>query len=802
MAQVSNNPVSQAPLFEEEKSNFDIMEWLFKFLHYWYIFVISIILFVALALLQNRKWIPQYMSMGTIIIKESGATYGGSQMLMQGFGIDGGYKNINNQVIILSSYDLMCRVVDSLPFMKVDYITQGRFRTRNVYTNTPIIVEAASIRPDIYGVLFAVDFEEDGTLRISSTNEDFPLSATAHYGQPLKTPLFEATIWPTEHMVNAGKIYFRFRDRGSLVSDFSSRLSLSFVTEGSSVLQLALVSTTPQRDCDFIDKLCQIYLQDNLNRKNDVADNSLRFINQQLEILQQSLSVSESAMTNFRKENKFVDVSAYASTLMQKMENYDAQELTLRLKTTYLDYLANYLETNIQQGGVVAPSSLGLNEPMLMTLVQQLNDLQIQRSELSEKNVYYAKYTTDIENVKAAITEVINSMRITLDIERNDLQSRYAEVERGIQNLPEKELQMVAIERNYRIDDSYYTFFLQKRAEAEIQKASNTPDNSVLDKARVVSLTNASQTNKTMMRYLIIGLIIPLVLVVLIELLNNKIRTPKEAEHLSSFPLIGSIRHAKTQNPILTKSNPRSSYAEMLRTIRTRIEFIVRRKTGIVLTVTSTQSGDGKTYLSTNLAALYAMTGKKTLLIDMDIRKPNVYEKLGMEQTQGVTNYIIGECGLDDIILSDTPYDFDIMQAGTIPPNPGELIRSDKLAEMLRLLRERYEFIIIDSSPIGQVPDAYALIEQTDLTLYVIRCMITNRYFCKNTLQDLSENFKDKIQLILSDIPFEKKGLSIGKGYGYGYGYGYGGYGYGGYGYGYGAHHKKKNEYNYYSDDE
>lgn len=781
------------PLFEEEKSNIDIMDWVFKILRFWYLFVLAVIIAMGLALLQNRKWMPQYLSSGTIIIKEYTNSYG-SQALMQGFGVDAGYKNVNNQVIMLSSYDLMCRVVDSLPFMKVDYITQGRFRTRNIYRKTPVLVEPEWVYAYAYGLLFELHLQDDGSLRIISTDEDLPLDVIAHYGEVLETPLFKATIWPTENMQGKGKMYFRFRDKASLVADFSSRLNLSFVTEGSSVLSLSLVSETPARDCEFIDKLSQLYLEDNLNRKNDVADNSIRFINKQLEILQQSLTVSEGAMTNFRQENKFVDVSSYASTLMQKMENYDAQQMALRLKETYLDYLTNYLQTNMAEGNVVAPSSLGLNEPMLMTLVQQLNDLQIQRSELTEKNVYYAKYTKDIDNVRNAITEVVKSMRASLEIEKNDLHTRYVQVEKDIKKLPEKELEMVAIERNYRIDDNYYTFFLQKRAETEIQKASNTPDNDILDKARTMYVTNAAQKRRTTTTYLFIGLIIPLALIIVLELLNNKIRTPKEAERLSVFPLVGSVRHVKSQNPTLVNKNPRSSYAEMLRTIRTRIEFVVRRKSNILLTITSTQSGDGKTFLSTNLAALYAMTGKKTLLIDMDIRKPNVHEKLGMDSGPGITNYLIGECSLEDILLTDTPYEFDIIRAGTVPPNPGELIRSEMLSDLLTDLRKRYEFIVVDSSPIGQVPDAYALVEQTDLTLYVVRCMKTNRHFCKNTLQQLAVNYRDKVQLVLSDIPMEKKGLHYaGKGYSYTYNYGYG-YGYGNYG--------GKNEYNYYSDEE
>ena len=411
------------------------MEWVFKILRYWYLFVISIALALVFALLQNRKWIPQYLSSGTILIKEYTNAYGGSQALMQGFGVDPGYKNVNNQVIMLSSYDLMSRVVDSLPFMHTEYITQGRFRTRNLYRNTPILIEPTMVNGYAYGILFEIQLREDGSFLITSTDEHVPFSVTSHYGEPIKSSLFEAIVWPTENMVSSGKLYFRFRDKVSLVNEFSARLSLSFVSEGSTVLNLALVSETPQRDCEFIDKLSELYLQDNLDRKNDVANNSIRFINEQLALLQKSLMVSESAMTNFRQENKFVDVSSYASTLMQKMENYDAQEMSLRLKETYLDYLTQYLHANMEEGSIVAPSSLGLNEPMLMTLVQQLNDLRIQRGELSDKNVYYAKYTKDIENVTAAINEVVNSMRTSLEIEKNDLNARYAQVQSDIKNL-------------------------------------------------------------------------------------------------------------------------------------------------------------------------------------------------------------------------------------------------------------------------------------------------------------------------------------------------------------------------------
>lgn len=795
------------PNQQDEGSDFNAIEWLFRILHYWYLFVIGAVLALGLSMLQNRKWLPAYYSQGTIIIKET-MGYGGASTsaLMQGFGVDASYKNVNNQVIMLGSYDLMCRVVDSLPFLQTEYLTQGRFRTRNLYHQTPIVVESESIDAHSFGMMFEVDFLKDGSLRVSSANEDLPFETITHYGELIDCSFFKARIWPTQQMVSSGKVFFRFRTQESLVSEFMGRLQLNFVGTGSTVLALALISETPERDCEFLDKLAQIYLLQNLEQKNEVADNSIRFINEQLDNLQQSLEVSEGAMTDFRQQNKFVDVSAYAGTLMSKIAGYDQQNMALRLKETYLDYLTNYLSTNIESGAVIAPSSLGLNEPMLMTLVEQLNDLRLQRGELTERNVYYAKYTKDIENVKTTIHEVVNSMRASLEIEKQDLKDRYVEVERDIQRLPEKELQMVAIERNYRIDDNYYTFFLQKRAEAEIQKASNTPDNTILDKARTTAVMNPKAKRKTTTTYLAIGLLLPLILVVTSELMNNKVRTPKDMQRLSVFHQIGTVRHAKSQNPTLVRDNPRSSYAEMLRAIRTRLEFITKRKDKIVLLVTSTESGDGKTFLSSNMASLYAMTGRRTILVDMDVRKPNLHTKLGLSKGKGVTNYIIGDCELDDIIETNTPFGFHFMRAGSIPPNPGELIHSDKMTDMINTLRERYDYIIIDTSPIGLVPDAYALIEQTDVCLYVVRCMQTSRSFCQQTLEqiaDVVEN-KDKVQLVLSDIPTEghnayRYGYGYGSGYGYGYGYGhmskYGKYGkYVGY--------KTKKVHNYYSDSE
>lgn len=783
---------------DEERSNFNIMEWVFRIIHYWYLFVIGVAIAYGVAYLMNRRWVPQQYSQATIILKEQ-ANYSGMNIeLMRGFGLEQGYNNISNQLIMLGSYDIMSRVIDSLPFFRTEYIAKGRFKTRNLFRATPFTIETTRINPRAYNQLFEVNFQKDGTIHIQSTNEDMPLDIITRYGEPIECALFSGTIWPTELMINNGTVCFRFRDREGLINEFRGRLQMDFIASSSTVLALALVSDCPERDCEFLDKLSEIFVMKNLESKNEVAARSIKFINEQLSGLMSDLEVSETAITNFRQENKFLDVSTYAGQLMGKISSYDGETMKLRLKETYFDYLTNYLNTNIESGAIIAPASLGVTDPMLTQLVGQLNDLRLQRGELTEKNVYYAKYTKDMENVKEAITEVISSMRASLEIERQDLATRYQEVEEQIQGLPEKELQMVSIERKYRIDDNYYTFFLQKRAEAEIQRASNVSDNKILDRAMTTAIMNANTKRNTTTTAIAIGLLIPLGIIVLSELLNNKVRTPREAVSISPYHLLGTLRHAKSQNPTLVKDHPRSSYAEMLRSIRTRLEFIVKRKDKIMLTITSTESGDGKTFLSTNIATLYATSKRKTILIDMDIRKPNIHTKLGLPKGLGITDYLIDQCELEDIIQRDTPFGFDFIRAGTVPPNPGELMHSDKLMNLLKLMKEQYDYVIIDTSPVGLVPDAYTVIEQTDVCLFVIRCLRTEKAFCRETLELLSEIIEtpEKVQLILSDIPNE--GYHGGYRYGSGYGYGYGvGNGYG-YGYGYGGTKKsKKHKYRY-----
>lgn len=775
---MSNAPDLDKNNFTEEESSFDIKEWFFHFLHYWYLFVIAILIALGASYLKNRTWLPEFQTSGTMIIESGGNAYG-SQAIMQGFGVQSGYRNMNNQVIMLRSYDLLSRVVDSLPFMRVDYINKGRFKTRNLYRNTPIYITSEHLSPDAYNHLYKISLRKNGTYTITIDEEknysSFKLDGKV--GEPLVHNLFSITVTDLRDYSDDVDMYFQFKSKERLVNEFYSRLQFAYVMEGASILQVSLNSQTPDRDVDFINKLCDVFILDNLTLKNHAAIKTITFIDDQLDLLQESLAVSEDEMTSFRQSNQIVDVSSYVGDILAKSTQYDNKKRELELQENYLNYLVNHIQNNIDGGGVIAPLTLGVNDAMLIQLVQQINDKYLELGELSERNIYYDKTKKEIEILKNSISEVVKSMRLSLSIEKDEVTRRLREIDNEIKKLPQKELQMIAIERRYRVDDNYYTFFLQKRAEAEIQKASNRPDNSVLDKARVMSVTNGKAPTKTMTTYLLLGLLIPAVFVLLLKLLNNKITTEKDAEKASSFPLIGSVRHTQSQDPMLAIKKPRSSYAEMYRVIRTRLEFIVQRKSDILITVSSAESGDGKTYFGANLAAVYAVTGKKTLLVDMDIRKPNIYELFDMPNDPGITNYLLGEATLSNIIKHTENNYYDVLTVGSIPPNPGEIVRSEKLKNMFQELRKTYEYIIVDTSPIGLVADAYPIAMMSDINLFVVRMNKTNKTVVKKLTEQLKNDKLPHVYTILNDVAIEKNRYTKYSAYNYGYGYGYGTYG-------------------------
>ena len=791
---------NETPIIEEEESNFNILEWVFRFLRYWYLFVIALVIALGLAYLKNRSWMPAYYTEGKVIIESS--TANNAYNFMQGFGGGMDYINTNNELLILGSYDLINRTVRDLPF-GVDFYTRGHFRTHNLYGREPIAINLKYADMQLYGCEFRFIPIDDNNFEIvledDFSKELFPdFKIKGQYGVPFENFLMFATIdklyLPTEN----AEFLFRFRDFYSLEEEFAARLQLSYIGEMSSVISVSLTGNVVARDRDFINALCTEFLEANLEEKNEEATRTINFINDQLAFIFDSLQISENRLRQYRRQNNMVDVNAYTSSVLSKLSALDAQRSELTLKEAYFDELAEYLKESVTEERLVAPSSIGVSDPVLLDLVSKFNELQQKRSDLGEKNPQYERYSKRMDEVRTTMLEVLENVRRVHDMERAAFEKEYRGVMADLQDLPEKELMMINYERAYKINDNYYTFLLQKQSEAQIRKASNVPDNKILQKARISQLpVNGGDKIKIYLLFVIIGLLIPSAYVILKEFLNTTIRGERDVMKITNIPVLGTIRHADpSETKVQTAEKPKSLFTEGFRLIRSRVEFIVKRKKDISVLITSAESGDGKTFFALNLSGVYSLVSNKMILLDMDIRNPRLTEKLGYKNNKGLVHVLIGEATLDEVIIKDDQeLGFHFLPAGITPPNPAELVRSEEMMKLLDELKKRYDYRIIDASPLGLVSDAYALTSITDVNLLVTRVFKSDKAFFRNFIEQVQQDNVNNPYIVLNDLQVPKKGG--GGRYGK---YGYGRYGYGKYGYG-NNHYYHQQSAKYYTED-
>ena len=757
---------------DDEESTFDVMEWIIKILHHWYLFVIFLAITLGIAFLINRTWKPVYQVSAQILLG-AGQAPPNSQVVMQGFNLNTAYRNIDNQMIILTSNDLIRKTLSKID-LSVDYYTSGHFKTNNLYGISPIDIKSDQINDNAYGVQF--DFKDvDGNSYSITHQRDKQLGElhfTGKYGQVLSTPYFTIIVNKTDFFYPKTAIHFAFLSEDYLADYFSSRIALNFVTNNSTVLSVSMTGTVYQRDIDFLNKLCDEFLIENLRQKNEEASRTIAFIDKQLEEISDSLHQSENKLQDFRKITKVFDMNTYTATLMGHLTSSQEKRLSLQLKESYLNYLDNYIKRNLNKDQIMTPSSLGIVDPILVELLNQFNAAQIKLAQTTPQNPFYEKYSEDLARIRIALQDAIKNVRAGFDVEKQELENQSQTTTSQLETLPEIENKMGSFEREYKMNDAYYTYLLQKRAEAQIQQASNVPDNTILERARMISITNGSEKSHTLMMALILGLLIPLVIIILKEFLKLKIIDKRDVERLTKLPFLGNIPYVANASNIHVLDHPKSSFAESYRIIRTRINFVAQKSDAACVVVTSTESGEGKSFFSINYAAICAMSNEKTILVGLDLRKPSLASTLKIQNQHGLTNVLLGEVTLEEAIIhANETFNFDVLLSGSIPPNPGELIRSNKLGELIQKLKENYQYIIIDTSPVGIVADAYPLMPLADAVIYLVRSKKTDKKFFKNIIKQLSMDGMQHIGIVLNALD---RSNSV---YGYNH-YGYGYYGY------------------------
>lgn len=805
---MDNNGQYNYPAEEEEDSilsSIDFKKLLSDVIRFWWMFVIAVAaVFVALKVYHMYKT-KIYAASATVIVDNSTKS-SWRRTILEGVDLGQSMSNFDNQLAILGSRTLVTRVVEQMGVF-ISYYHVGRIMDTEQFRSTcfTVVMDSTHVQPlytriniapkgeDMFTI--TVKSEKIETYRYSTRTMGTPVSDivfedTFKYGEPIITPWCAFTIVSDEPIKE--KYYVVFNDPEALVASYSRGLSIASDSKTeSTVVTLSTSGPNKRKNELFLNTLINTYVEDNLRQKTEMSANTVRFINDQLMLLSDSLDLVSSQLSNFRSHNQIQDdLTKKGDDLFTEVKTYEKELKQLTLEGAYYNYLENYFSNDSIMKGDIAPATFKTERPIITELLNKMLDInskrQIYRDTYGrEGNPMYDALNAEFNIVRNTLLTSIKSHKQMVQDNLNEVQGKIDEYTREIMGLPETERTLLGINRKFTVTNDLYTFLLQKRAEAQIQRASSTPDHKPLDAAETTGVISPNiKRNQTL--GFAAAVLLPVVFLVLRQLLDNKVRTSNDVKKITKLPIVGEIPNNTKDTSFAVQEYPRSLTAEQFRRLRIKLEFMSKRKTPAIILVTSSMPGDGKTFCALNTASVFAIAKKRTVILGFDLRKPGLSKVAGLMNHSGITDYLIGNCTLDEIINKQG--DLDIIVSGTIPPNPSELIQSEECQQMLEDLKARYDVIVIDTPPISLVSDALQLTNVADVTMFVVRQDYTEKPAFEFSLNCLTENNVENAAVVVNDI--NSKDTRYGYGYGnYGYYGRYGKYGkYGKYGskYGYG----------------
>ncbi|MBR3427752.1 MAG: polysaccharide biosynthesis tyrosine autokinase [Bacteroidales bacterium] len=779
-----------------EEQSIDIKQLIYTFLDHWYLFAICVLVALVAGFLINRYSANVYQTSGTVLIKEDRSSFDATSIMTNMS--YGNYQNVDNEIAILKSYSLTDRVIRKMN-LEVTYMEKGRIASSELYKASPFTVEIDRSVPQAVDLVYSISLEEDKIILHASSEHlskyDFLLSKTieshpeiidvtneCHQGEWVDNGYNRFCIVLNDNfnpkVDKNRKLSFWLNSYSSLNKQMSS-FTVTPTSKQSSVLSITKNGENKQKIVDFVNTLMIEYVGRGLEKKNMVSQNTIEFIDSELTGIQASLSESERELKDFRTRNDLMNLDLQANQVYTNLRALDKERSEMAVNVKIYKKLQDYIRVQIDDPeNLAAPSTMGINDPLLNQLARDLVSLSqtkaTQSLTLTEQNPQIVKLNEQIVTTKKALLENVNNLVENAEMSLKEIDRRINSLESESRLLPGKQQQLINYQRDFDFNDDTYKYLMQRRAEAQILKASNTPDNEIIDEARLERTYKVSP--RTSMNYLIafiLGLLIPALYLFLKDFFNVSINDRKDVEKLTHYPIIGQVAQASDKNPLVVINSPKSPIAESFRSIRTNVEFLTQGKAKSTILVTGDMQSIGKTFNSINIASIYALYGKKTVLLGFDMRKPRLFQEFGLTNNVGLSSYLSNKESLENIIQCSSQIpNLDIITSGPLPPNPAELIASEKTNELFTLLKESYDYIIIDTPPIGLVTDSLLLMRHTDVNLFVVRQGVTNKNIFGNIIKDLEER-ELPISIIIN-------GVETGKSYGYGkysYGYGYGNYG-------------------------
>ncbi|WP_439883040.1 polysaccharide biosynthesis tyrosine autokinase [Pontibacter sp. MBLB2868] len=764
----------------------DVQKLLNKALMHWYFIVASVMVGLLGAFLVNRYTIPQFEVQSTVMISKPVDEGASAAAILYGSEVFKGSKSLSNEIMLLKTKALALKTLQQLDF-GISYYQQGNVKLTETYNTSPIhvVVDSATVNFP-YGVLLKVNFLNSKSYQISTENPGWqPVFARKAFtvGKTYDVNGFRFTVTSKDDGLASyqNEILFTVNDPEQLAGYYASALAVNPLPGGASVMAMSLSGPTPAKDMAFLNAHMRTYDENNLAIKNTNAVNTLSFIDTQLAEISDSLAIIEGTLESLKKNNTgHIAASTAGGAAAGSLEALQAEKAAILTNDKYYKYLKSYVIKGLELEHVVIPASLGINDPILNQLISELIALQSEITVLQKNEVQsnprlmnQIKLKQDqLAVLKSNILESLSSIKATNDIALRELDRKIASTLTELNRIPAQERKLLNVQRIFNISEGLYVFLMEKRAEAGIAKAANASDVTILSDA-YVNRQIAPNSSKNYLTGLLLGLAIPLGLIFLKEFFNNKITTVEDLKVYTSIPVLGIVGHNKRDNSNLIHQSPKSGLAEAFRTVRSNLKFMVDSPTteGKIIVITSSVSGEGKTFSAKNLAYILAISGERTLLVNADMRKPNNNTDFGVTSNIGLSNYLAGHAGLDEVIHTSLQEYLYILPAGEIPPNPSELLLNQRMHVLVQQLRSSFDYIIIDTPPVGILSDGIELMQLADASIYMVRQDYSLKSFIMSIQQQYEAGKIKNTAILFNDVDYKK--LNYGYSYGYGYGYGY-----------------------------
>jgi tyrosine-protein kinase Etk/Wzc len=752
----------------KDLGNLSIKDIFFKYIRFLPVFLVSVAVCLLGAYLYVRYTTPMYRVGGTITFKTDDASRGGK------FDEIFNAKNVNDiqsEIEILKSQPLMQRVIDSAD-LHTSYFAVGKIKTLNIYKSCPFRLDIFELSDSTTPFKLNIVFSNDNNFRVNKEGSSFS------YGQLFKNAYGIFRLTKTREGSASKEFNVIWNPTGIQASQYAPLVRVAPKIAGSNIYNIQVELTNATLAADIVNTLMEQYKHASREDKNVTINQRLDYIITQLKRIEQDLDSIESIRIKYINDNDLSDYESQMATYFKNQTESDEEVRNQRGQLAVIEQLEIYLKDAINNFEIT-PSTLSLSDPTLSFTITNYNSQQLERKKMllqniPESNPRIIAKNEEIEKIRTSILESLKNLRKAYNTKIDDFYNRGLSAISKKKEMPSKIQRLLEMERERDSKLALFKFLQEQREETAMQQAATVSNSKILELAYPTSVPIRPNRRAIQLLAIILGIGLPAMYIFFQEIINDKVNTRYDIEKLTAASILGEVGHSYSSSSMIVSKTNRSMVSEQFRIIRSNLQYVLNKVEKPVIMITSSFSAEGKSFISTNLGGVMALAGKKTVMLEFDIRKPKLFSGMKLAPKKGITNFLVGKAELEELPIRVPGYDnLFAISCGPVPPNPSELLLDSRVEELFAWLKNNFDVVILDTAPVGMVSDAMTLGKFADTTLYIVRQGYTYKKQVSLIDEFYTENRLPKISIVINDVKLKP---------GYGY-YGYGRYGYG-YGYG------------------